>query len=63
MRIAVFADIQATALSVAITYDCWTSKAKHPYVAITGHWITEDAQMKRCCLLVQHLPGSHTGME
>ena len=51
---------------VSFTADIWSSDARRPYLALTGHWIAEDTETKslslRSALLGFHrLRGSHTG--
>ena len=47
---------------IAITVDGWTSTASDSYVMITGHWLTENFEMKQATLAVRPLRVRHTGV-
>jgi hypothetical protein len=53
--------IQAEALSVSITHDCWTSSNNVGFIAATAHWLTDKFEPRRACVAVCALEGSHTG--
>jgi hypothetical protein len=53
-------ELSASAISVAVTYDGWSSRAHDGYVGITVHWITPQITMRTACLAVENLTGSHT---
>jgi hypothetical protein len=52
---------------ISITFDAYTSRAGHPYLAITAHYIDVPSDSPSCwklasdVLAFEHVPGSHTG--
>jgi hypothetical protein len=60
IKMKLFSDIRCNATSLAITFDLWTSLAKHSYVGVTAHWITPKFEQKSGCILIGELPGHHT---
>ena len=45
---------------LATTTDAATSTGIHPYMSITGHYITNSWEMRETVLALQHFPGKHT---
>jgi len=45
---------------LAITFDCWTSNAQHPYIEITVHYIDNDWILQTYCLTCTSLDVDHT---
>jgi len=46
---------------VSLTFDGWTSKIMTAYLAVTGHWLTEDWKLHSELLSFSELEGSHSG--
>jgi hypothetical protein len=46
---------------VSLTFDAWTSKIMTSYLAVTGHWITQDWHLRSELLSFAELEGSHSG--
>jgi hypothetical protein len=50
-----------SAASVSFTTDAWTDPhSQRAYLALTGHWITEDFKRETFVLSVRHLVDNHT---
>lgn len=47
---------------LSLTCDGWTSGNEIPMMAVTGHWIDDNWEMKSACLSVFEIGGSHTGV-
>ncbi|XP_051571349.1 E3 SUMO-protein ligase ZBED1-like [Myxocyprinus asiaticus] len=45
----------------AATTDMWSSRTADPYQSLTVHFITEDFDLKACCLKTAYFPDDHTG--
>ena len=45
----------------AATTDMWTSRAGHPYMSLTGHYIDTDWNLRSRCLQTSFFPDDHTG--
>jgi len=45
---------------LALTFDCWTSNAQHPYIGITVHYIDNDWILQTNCLTCASLDVDHT---
>ena len=45
----------------AATTDMWTSRAGHPYMSLTGHYIDTDWNLHSRCLQTSFFPDDHTG--
>lgn len=45
---------------LALTFDCWTSNAQHPYMRITVHYIDNDWILHTYCLTCTSLDVDHT---
>lgn len=45
---------------LAMTFDCWTSNAQHPYIGITVHFIDNDWNLQTYCLTCTSLDVDHT---
>lgn len=45
---------------LALTFDCWTSNAQHPYIGITVHYIDNDWTLQTFCLICTSLDVDHT---
>ncbi|KAK9234656.1 hypothetical protein V1525DRAFT_459207 [Lipomyces kononenkoae] len=56
------AEMAATAISVSISLDGWTSPTKSAMFAIIAHWITADWEAREAVLHIIELQGSHTGL-
>ena len=50
------------ASTVCLTADMWTSINMDAYLAVTGHFITEEVQLKTVLLGVKQFPLSHTAV-
>ena len=48
-------------LSVALTTDIWSSRARQGYITVASHFIDERWNMRRGVLVTHHMPESHTG--
>ena len=57
---------------ILFTADIWSSESLDPYLAITAHWIGQEAESGprmsklnfKCTLIAFHyVPGSHTGVD
>lgn len=46
---------------ISITLDGWTSKHGLPFLAIRGHWIDEQCELKSKLLDFAYVDGSHDG--
>ncbi|KAL0879302.1 hypothetical protein ABMA27_003081 [Loxostege sticticalis] len=46
--------------SICLTTDLWTSRCTESYIAVTGHYLTEDFVFKTVLLGCCHFSGSHT---
>lgn len=44
----------------AICFDFWTSNAKHAYLTVTLHWITDDFECEYAVLDTVEMPDEHT---
>ena len=44
-----------------LTLDGWSSPNGIPVLAVTGHWIDSNWQMRKWVVDVVEIPGSHTG--
>jgi len=44
----------------ALTFDCWTSNAQHPYIGITVHYIDKNWILQTYCLTCTSLDVDHT---
>lgn len=49
-------------MGVSFTCDTWTALSKLGYIAVTGHYLDNDWQLKSKCLVYKHLGGSHTAV-
>lgn len=47
-------------IKICFTVDLWTSRANESYIAITGHYITADFEMKSVLLACDHFSDRHT---
>jgi len=45
--------------NVAITTDCWTSRANEPYISLTAHLIEDDWTLASLDLCCEPFPGTH----
>ncbi|XP_051564716.1 E3 SUMO-protein ligase ZBED1-like [Myxocyprinus asiaticus] len=45
----------------AATTDMWSSRTAEPYKSLTVHFITEDFNLKACCLQTAYFPDDQTG--
>ena len=45
----------------ATTTDLWSSRATHPYISYTVHYIDGEWTMKSHCLQTHYMPEDHTG--
>ena len=43
----------------ALTFDLWTSLAKHAYITVTCHWIDSDFNMQHAVLGTQEMLETH----
>ncbi|KAG7514676.1 zinc finger BED domain-containing 4-like [Solea senegalensis] len=50
----------AKASTICLTADMWTSINMDAYLAVTGHFVTEEVQLKTVLLGVKQFPRSHT---
>lgn len=48
-------------ISVGLTCDMWTSQATQGYITATGHYITQEWQLKHCVLATRRITEKHTG--
>ncbi|CAI5498623.1 unnamed protein product [Closterium sp. Naga37s-1] len=46
--------------AVALTHDIWTGENHWSYMAVTGHSISKDCELRRVTLKFRALPGEHT---
>ena len=46
---------------VALTFDGWTSRARHGYLGLTAHFIDESFALQHATLRIWRVEGSHTG--
>ncbi|XP_021203082.2 zinc finger BED domain-containing protein 4 [Bombyx mori] len=46
--------------NICLTADLWTSRANESYLAVTGHFITDDYELKTCLLDCSNFQESHT---
>lgn len=46
--------------SVCITTDLWTSRSNESYIAVTGHYMTDDLELKHILLDCRNFLDSHT---
>ena len=45
---------------VALTTDCWTSKAEDPFISLTLHYMTKEFNLKKFILNFDNFTGMHT---
>lgn len=45
---------------IALTHDGWTSCATESYSTVTGHFITDDWELRSVVLQTSQIQGSHT---
>ena len=48
-------------IGVGLTSDMWTSKKIHGYITATGHYITQDLELKHCVLATRRVINKHSG--
>ncbi|CAG9571748.1 unnamed protein product [Danaus chrysippus] len=48
--------------TICITTDLWTSRVTESYIAVTGHYITQDLELKTVLLGCCRFSGSHTAL-
>ena len=48
--------------TICITTDLWTSRVTESYIAITGHYLTQELEFKTVLLGCCNFPGSHTAL-
>jgi hypothetical protein len=48
------------ATSLAFTTDAWTSRANRSYLSYTGHFMTQNFELRNVCLRVENVDESHT---
>ncbi|XP_046983714.1 E3 SUMO-protein ligase ZBED1-like isoform X2 [Schistocerca americana] len=53
-------DKLSAAKTVCLTTDCWTSAANEGYMAVTGHFVSEDFTLQSVLLGCSQLSGAHT---
>ncbi len=53
-------DLELIESDIAITHDGWTSISTQSYSTVTGHFITDDWQLRSVVLQTTQLVGSHT---
>lgn len=59
--------LQATQGQISLTFDTWTSDSGHPYLSVTGHYITAPAsnpqewELRSDQLAFTLLEGHHSG--
>ncbi|XP_049769491.1 E3 SUMO-protein ligase ZBED1-like [Schistocerca cancellata] len=53
-------DKLSAAQTVCLTTDCWTSAANEGYMAVTGHFVSEDFTLQSVLLGCSQLSGAHT---
>lgn len=46
--------------SICLTTDLWTSRSTESYIAVTGHYLTDDLKFKTVLLGCSHFSGNHT---
>jgi hypothetical protein len=46
---------------VALTTDCWTSRAEDPFISLTLHYINQEFELKKFILNFDNFVGRHTG--
>ncbi|XP_026480145.1 zinc finger BED domain-containing protein 4-like [Ctenocephalides felis] len=54
------AEVLAEAQTICITLDVWTSRVTEAYVAVTGHYITDNYNLKTVLLGCCQFEGAHT---
>lgn len=52
--------VAAEVKSICITTDLWTSRVTESYIAITGHYLTDDCELKTILLGCCQFSGHHT---
>ncbi|GES81498.1 zinc finger BED domain-containing protein RICESLEEPER 2-like [Rhizophagus clarus] len=52
--------LKETAITVFLTTDLWSSRAKHRYVDVIATWITSDFKVKDVMLEIKYAPSPHT---
>jgi hypothetical protein len=52
--------LKETAITVSLTTNLWSSRAKHGYLGVTAAWITPDFNVKDIMLEIKYAPSPHT---
>ncbi|CAG9129863.1 unnamed protein product [Plutella xylostella] len=60
VREQVQSQINRDVQTICLTTDLWTSRITESYIAVTGHYLTEDLQLKTVLLGCCHFSGNHT---
>ncbi|KAJ6093619.1 hypothetical protein N7486_008908 [Penicillium sp. IBT 16267x] len=53
--------LMASASSIALSLDGWTSQNSLPMLAINAHWMSPAVQQHRACIEFVEIKGNHSG--
>lgn len=59
-RLAKLIDILSSVKTASVCFDYWTSAAKHAYITVTLHWITDTFHMEHAVLGTVEVADHHT---